>query len=166
MQLLEGAGSSEDFRAQCKVLFVASFESCHSPPSDPEGSWVQLGEWGKALKLYSTSCKKSMYIHLGGHLCPGLQAFPGRWMKPTTLPHLQKVSQAQREGLSTRAVDPEPPEPVWVRAHSGEGPEEQGLCACALGTGGSRRLGFWSPVLGPFSSFDYSPIYNTGTVIG
>lgn len=136
---------------------------------DHECSWVSKERhWSWAPPHVESPWEELCVSNIvGGCFCPGLQAFPGRWRKPTTLPHLRRVSQAQREGLSTCAVDPEPLGSwVWVRVHSGEGQEEQGLCACASGTGGSRRLRFRSLALGVFSSFDYSQIYNICIIIG
>lgn len=157
MRLIEDAGSSKDLGVQSKVLFIAWFEAVTYHPvnvRDRECGRVNKAKHGSWAPPRARNPWEELSVSniVGVHLCRGLQAFPGRWPKPTALPQLKKVSQAQRGGLSTRAVDPEPLS-SWpcVRVHSGGGQEEQGLR-----TGGSRRLRFWSLVLGLFSSFDCS----------
>lgn len=164
---MEEAGSSKDLRVQCKLLFIAWFDAVTLHPvtvRDRECGWVSKAKhwsWAppRVRNLWEELCVSNI---VGVHLCPGLQAFPGRWLKPTTLPHLRKVSQVQREGLSTCAGILSP----LAGIRSREGQEEQGLQTCAPGTGRSRRLRFfWSLVLGLFSSFDYSLTYNTWMII-
>lgn len=157
MRLIEDAGFSKDLGVQSKVLFIAWFEAVTYHPvnvRDRECGRVNKAKHGSWAPPRARNPWEELSVSniVGVYLCRGLQAFPGRWPKPTALPQLKKVSQAQRGGLSTRAVDPEPLG-SWpcVRVHSGGGQEEQGLR-----TGGSRRLRFWSLVLGLFSSFDCS----------
>ena len=57
MQLMEDAGSPEDLRVQCKVLFIAWLDAVTLYPvtvRDHECGWVSKA------KLGSTSCKKPM----------------------------------------------------------------------------------------------------------